>query len=209
MAHHLAFHAHVGLLGTQVAVGVDLDLEAAVTEDALGDHGHHVHALHFGRHDEGRGFVIGIGGGRAHAGDKDLIGMDQVAIPGRGCGIFAARHKRHQLGLGLREFAAQQNHRVQAHQHPIVVGVAVTSADTPHRYLAQHRAGIAFDFDAAHALIAQLGALLKLRRGGRFDAGQSVGFRVFRHHRFCSSGVCDALLHTSRSLCSIHHTKML
>ena len=45
MAHHLAFRAHIGLLGTQVAVGVDLDLEAAVTEDAFGHHGHHVHTM--------------------------------------------------------------------------------------------------------------------------------------------------------------------
>ena len=45
VADHLALAAHVGLLGAEVAVGVDLHLEAAVAEDALGDDGDHVDAL--------------------------------------------------------------------------------------------------------------------------------------------------------------------
>ena len=42
MADHLAPAKHIGLLGPEIAVGVDLDLEAAVTEDAFGDHCDHV-----------------------------------------------------------------------------------------------------------------------------------------------------------------------
>ena len=63
MAHHLALAAHVGLFGAEEAVGVDLYLEAAVAEDALADHGDHVHAIGFGAHDERRGLVVRVGGG--------------------------------------------------------------------------------------------------------------------------------------------------
>ena len=81
MADHLAAVAHVGLLGAEEAVGVDLHLEAAVAEDAFGDHGHHVDALRLRPHDEGRGLVVGVGGGRAHAGHEDLVGEKEIAAP--------------------------------------------------------------------------------------------------------------------------------
>jgi hypothetical protein len=72
MADLLALAAHGGLLGTQVAVGVDLHLHAAVAEDALGHHGDHVDAFHLGGHDEGRRLVVGIGGAGADTGDEGL-----------------------------------------------------------------------------------------------------------------------------------------
>ena len=62
MPHHLALAAHIGLLGTQETVGVNFDLEAAVTEDAFGDDSDHVHTLHTRPDDEWRGFVVRIGG---------------------------------------------------------------------------------------------------------------------------------------------------
>src|SRR5690606_21462534 len=44
----LALVAYVGLLGPQVAVGVDFDLEAAIAEYALGDDGDHVDTVCLG-----------------------------------------------------------------------------------------------------------------------------------------------------------------
>ena len=45
MADRLALGAHGGALVAEVAVGVDLHLDAAIAEDALGHHGDHVDAL--------------------------------------------------------------------------------------------------------------------------------------------------------------------
>ena len=73
MADHLAMAAHIGLFGAQVAVGVQLHLEAAVAEDAFGDDGHHVHAVGLRGDDEGRGFVIRVGGGGADTGDEKVF----------------------------------------------------------------------------------------------------------------------------------------
>ena len=57
-------------LGAEVAVGVDLHLDAAVAEDRLGDDGDDVGALDLAADDEGRGLVVGIGGAGADAGDE-------------------------------------------------------------------------------------------------------------------------------------------
>ena len=81
VADHLALVAHIGLLGAQEAVGVDLHLETAVTEDALGDHRNHVDATRFRGDDERRRLVVRVRRRGADAGDEHLIGQQQVAIP--------------------------------------------------------------------------------------------------------------------------------
>ncbi|MNS82489.1 hypothetical protein D3C72_1162350 [compost metagenome] len=189
MAHDLALVAHVGLLGAQEAVGVDLHLEAAVAEDAFGDDGDHVDALGFGSHDEGRGLVVGIRGGRAHAGDEDLVGVQQVAAPvGRGVclgRLGAGPVEGHERRLFAGKRAAQQHHRVDAHQHALAVGVAVAGAGAAVGDLAQHRAGVALDLGGAHLLVARR----RLAEGGaaglgdlrHVHAGQSVCLGVFSH----------------------------
>jgi hypothetical protein len=75
VAHRLALDAHRGLLGTEIAIGVDLHLDAAVAEDALGHDGDHVDAVVPGRDDEGRRLVVGIGRGRADAGDEGAFAL--------------------------------------------------------------------------------------------------------------------------------------
>jgi hypothetical protein len=70
MADRLAVGAHHGAFGAEMAVGVDLHLDAAIGEDRLGHDGHHVGALDLLADDEGRGLVVGIGGARADAGDE-------------------------------------------------------------------------------------------------------------------------------------------
>ena len=70
MADRLALGAHDRAFGAEMAVGVDLQLDAAIAVDALGDDGHHVDAVDLGRDDEGRGLVVGIGGAGADGGDE-------------------------------------------------------------------------------------------------------------------------------------------
>ena len=70
VADRLAVMAHRRLLGAEVAVGVDLHLEAAVAEDAFGDDGDEVDAFVLRGDDEGRRLVVGIGRARADAGDE-------------------------------------------------------------------------------------------------------------------------------------------
>ena len=71
MAHLFALVEHRSALVAQIPVGVDLHLQTAIAKNTLGHHGHHVHALGLGSDDERRRFVIGVGGGRANAGDKN------------------------------------------------------------------------------------------------------------------------------------------
>ena len=189
MAHHLALAAHVGLFGSEEAVGVDLHLEAAVAEDALGDHGDHVHAVGLGAHDEGRRLVVRVGGGRAHARHEHFFRQQQVAVP---CGFrshfgpsifcsLGAARKRHQRGLTRLQRLAQQHHRVQPHQHARLIGVAVASACAAFGNLAQHRARIALDLGGVHALVARPGALQHLRQLWRIHTRQPIGLGVFSH----------------------------
>ena len=70
MAHLLALGAHGRLLRADEAVGIDLQLQAAIAEDALGHDGDHVDIAMPAGDDEGCGLVIGIGGAGADAGDE-------------------------------------------------------------------------------------------------------------------------------------------
>ena len=61
VADRLARGAHRRRLGAEMAVGVDLHLDAAIGEDALGDDGDEIDALDLLADDEGRRLVVGIG----------------------------------------------------------------------------------------------------------------------------------------------------
>ena len=82
VADLLALDAHRRRLGAEMAVGVDLHLDAAVAEDALGHDGDGVDAVVLGRDDEGRRLVVGIGGAGADAGDERARGIERRAVPG-------------------------------------------------------------------------------------------------------------------------------
>jgi hypothetical protein len=170
------------------AVGVDLHLQAAVAEDAFGHDRDHVHALGLRADDEGRRLVVRVGGRCADAGDEDLVGVQQVAVPvgGRRAVFGLASREGHQRRRLARQFAAQEQHRIDPHQHAVAVGIAVAGAGAAVGDLAEHRAGIAFDLAGAHALVAQRCALDGIRQ---VDAGQSVGLGVFGHR--ASRGVQD------------------
>ena len=82
MADRLALGAHGRAFGAEMAVGVDLQLDAAIAVDALGDDRHHVDAVDLGRDDEGRRLVVGIGGAGADGGDERAGRSEDVAAPG-------------------------------------------------------------------------------------------------------------------------------
>ena len=170
VADLLAVRAHRRLLRAHVAVGVDLQLDAAVAEDALGHHRHHVDAVVLARHDEGRRLVVGIGGARADAGEE---------VPARGHGRrrkdaalpFRVGEERHQLAL-LVDHLLRQHQGIHARQHALHIAVAVAGAGAAKPDAAEHGTGIAGD-DASLA--------------GGFCAGCGLSHGVFlpcsRRHR--------------------------
>ena len=81
MADRLALDAHRCLLGAEEAVGVDLHLDAAIAEDALGHDGDHIDAVNLGRDDERGRLVVGIGGAGADRGDECALLVDDLAVP--------------------------------------------------------------------------------------------------------------------------------
>ena len=93
----------------QITVGIDLHFEAAIAEDAFGDHGHHVDPLRARSHDKRRRLVIGVGGGSAYASDKHTA-------------LFALHH-----GRGLRQGVC-----ICARQQVLRVGYNPRLAVQPH-----------------------------------------------------------------------------
>ena len=99
---------------TEKPVGVDLDLETAVAEDAFGHHRDHVHARVLRGHDERRWLVVGIGGAAVDRRHEHRRVADDGPVPAR------ALH-RHRL----RALAAHQQQRLGAGEHAADVAPAV------------------------------------------------------------------------------------
>ena len=141
MADRLALRAHGRGLRAEIAVGVDLHLDAAIAEDAFGHDRDHVDAVDFRGHDEGRGLVVGIGGAGADRGDEHVRLVDDLAVP------VAAGLERHQPSA-MRYRALQHDMRIDAHQLAVVIGVAIAGARRARLDVAHHRTGIAADLVA-------------------------------------------------------------
>ena len=125
-------------LGAEIPIGVDLHLDAAVTEDAFGHHRDHVDAVDLGGHDERRRLVVGIGGAGADGGDENARLVNDLAVP------VAGGLERHQPpAMGHR--ALQHNMRIDAHQFAIVIGIAIAGARRARLDVAHDRTGIAAD----------------------------------------------------------------
>ena len=140
VADRFALGPHRVLLGPQVAVGVDLDLDAAVAVDRLADDGDHVDALDLGRDDKGRGLVIGIGRAGADGGDEFILAGDDIAVP-----IAIVFKEFNQVSLAVQGVFDDQQ-RIDAHQVAVFVGVAVAGPGPAFGDITQHRAGVAADF---------------------------------------------------------------
>src|SRR5271155_3146905 len=80
VAYGLALSTQHIRLRAQVSISIDLHLDPAVAENALRDHGDHIHALHCGGDDEGSGLVVGVGCTCANCGDKGVRTTDDAAI---------------------------------------------------------------------------------------------------------------------------------
>ena len=138
MADRLALRADRRRLRAEIAVGVDLHLDAAIAEDAFGHHGDHVDAVDLGGDDERRRLVIRIGRAGADRGDEDDRLANQLAVP------IAAGLERHQPSA-MRHRLLQHDMRIDPHQFAIVIGIAIAGACRARPDVAHHRAGIAAD----------------------------------------------------------------
>ena len=176
MANLFALVKHRCTLIAQIPVGVDLHLQAAVTEDTFGDHGDHVHALGLGSDDEGCGFVIGVSGGCANAGDKHaaLCAVHRGQSLG---GSFSVWPRLQGQRFSTLYLLTQKHHGVQAHQQAIVVGIAVTRTDSPFRNMAQHRTSVALHLALTDRSMSRFNPL-QTQRLSCVRAGQSVGMGV-------------------------------
>ena len=142
VADRLALRAHRRRLGAEIAVGVDLHLDAAIAENALGHDRDHVHAVDFRGHDEGRRLVVGIGGSGPDGGHEHVRLVDDLAVP-----IAATGLERHQPSA-MRYRLLQHDMRIDAHQLAVVIGIAIACARSARLDVAHHRTGIAADLVA-------------------------------------------------------------
>ena len=139
VADRLALGAHCRRFRAEVAVGIDLQLDAAVAEDALGDDGDHVDAVVGAGGDERRRLVIGVGGAGADAGDELVERPQQPPfLPVR---ITEERHHR----AVARGGPLDHDQRINAGEDAGDVGVAVAGAGLTWLDPAAHRAGVADD----------------------------------------------------------------
>src|ERR1700733_14454927 len=138
MPYRLALHANGCGFRAEETVGVDLHLDAAIAEDALGDDRDHIDAIDLGRHDDGWRLVIGISSAGADRCDKHILFVNDLAVP------VAAGLERHQPSA-MRYRPLQQDMRIDAHQLAVVIGVAVARPGRARLDVAHHRTGIAAD----------------------------------------------------------------
>ena len=147
VADRLAFARTVACSGAEVAVGVDLHLDPAIAEDALGHDRDHVDPVHLRGNDEGRGLVVGIGGARADRGHEDrLVGKDFA----RPFGLLS-REKGTTTPPAL-DRALEQDMRIDAHEFAVAVGVAVAGASHAEADVTGDRTGVAADLVGAFRL---------------------------------------------------------
>ena len=138
MTHRFALRTNRRGLRTEITVGVDLHLNAAITEDAFGYHGHHIDAVDLRGDDERRRLVIWISGAGADRRNENAELVDDLAVP------VAAGLERHQPSA-MRHRPLQHDMRIDAHQLAVVIGIAVAGARRARLDVAHHWAGIAAD----------------------------------------------------------------
>ena len=135
VSDRLAVGHHRGGLGTEMPVGIDLHLDAAIAEDALGHDRDQVDALDLLRHDEGCRLVVGIGGARADAGHETRPCIDEIAVP-----RFAVEWHD---GLPVLDRMFENAQWIGAHDAAVEIAVSVACAGTAFGDIAHHGAGIA------------------------------------------------------------------
>ena len=179
MADRLALGADGRGLGAEIAVGVDLHLDAAIAENTFGHDRDHVDAVDLRGNDKGRRLVIGIGGAGADRSHEHAGFVNQLAIP------VAAGLERHQPSA-MRHRSLQHDMRIDAHQFAVVIGIAIARARRARLDVAHHRTGIAADLvaDGGGRNVSHEQACSS---GGR-DRSRSLAdpIHLFVHERFCA-----------------------
>ena len=160
--------AHGRRFGAEMAVGVDLHLDAAIGEDALGDDGDQIDALDLLADDEGRRLVVGIGGAGADRGDEAAAGVDQFAVP-----LPRLRRERHDGAAGSRPLV-EDGQRVHAHDPAADIAVAVAGAGAAVGDVAHDRTGIAADL-LRHLLLA---GIMRLEAFGKLAHARASLSRI-------------------------------
>src|SRR5579871_765243 len=140
-------------------IRVDLHLDAAVTENALGHYRDHVDTFHLRRDDERRRLVVGICRSRPNRRHKRLAVADQGSIP-----VATALQKRHHRIAAL-DRAVEHNMRIEAHQLAIMIAVAVARSRASGLDVTQHGTSVAADGVVSHAHLRRLSRELLRARG--------------------------------------------
>ncbi len=130
-----------------MTVGVDLHLDAAVGEDALGNDSDEIDAFDLLADDEGGRLVVGIGGDRTDGGDEAAAGV-LTSSPSHA----RPRRRTAPRRRGLRRMV-EDGQRVHPHDPAADIAVAVAGAGAAIGDVAHHRAGIAADL-LRHQLLA-------------------------------------------------------
>src|SRR5579862_970852 len=162
VANRFALGAHRVLLWSEKSIGIDLKLDATIAEDALGHDGDHVDAFDFGRNNERRGFVVGIGGAGTDRCDEGFLSGDEVAVP------FAIALEEGNDGFTARHGAIKDHVRFDPDQFAILIAVAIARAETPGLDVAENRAGI-----AANSIVVSHETGLREMRGWLHECGRA------------------------------------
>ena len=165
MADRLALRPHCRGLCAQMPVRVDLHLDAAIGENALGDDGYQIHILDLLADDERRGLIVGIGRSRPDRRDEGAVPVYQLATPL----LHIERHHRSAAFHRVVENAQ----RVAAHDPSAEIAIAVAGARAALGDVAHDGTGVA----------AQLFGHLLLAGIVRFEA-----LGEFAHHRGPQAG---------------------
>src|SRR5690606_18666714 len=117
----LALGADGSGLRAEMPIRVDLHLDAAIGEDALGDYGHEVHAFNLLADDEGRGLVVGVGCAGTDAAHKAPLRIDQRAVPW--LAVLEGDD-----GAAVFRRVLQDRHGIAAHDPAAEISIAVAGA---------------------------------------------------------------------------------
>src|ERR1700689_2112995 len=145
VAHGFSLGAHRAALRSQMPVGIDLHLNAAITENSLGYDRDHVDAVHLRRNDERCGLVIRIRRARANRGHKRFSVAAKCTVP------FAATLQKRLDRFAALQRTVQHDMRIEAHQFALVIAIAVARSGSPRLDVAKHWTCITADGVVSHA----------------------------------------------------------
>src|SRR6202521_1170645 len=126
-------------------IGVDLQLHAAITENALGHDRDHIDACDLRRNNKGSRLVIRIRCTRANRGHEGFLAAQERAVPL--AGLFKKGYKR----IAARYCALQYHVGIEAHQLAVGIRITVARSRSSRLDIAQHRTGVAANRVVSHA----------------------------------------------------------